>query len=194
MSPGALEAGESVGFTQDRFNNPTGAIIMNPGFYILPPGFYFNNSYSFLIWAKVLNFLPWSCIMDCGSGPGSDNILIVLSRTNAYSQIPYTQMFRGSISQNLVSAVNKLPTNTWFHLAVVYDGRNSMMYVNGNLVANATSNGPMSVIRTKCYIGRSSWHFLHGDPDVYACFDDLMIYNRALSSNEVRYCMNSSFY
>lgn len=74
--------------------------------------------------------------MDCGSGPGSENILIVLSRTNAYNQIPYTQMFRGSIPQNLVSAVNKLPTNTWFHLTVVYDGRNSMMYINENFFSS----------------------------------------------------------
>ena len=68
-----------------------------------------------------------------------------------------------------------------------------MMYVNGNLEANVTSDSPLSIIRSKCYIGRSNYHFSSGDPDASACFDDLMLYNRSLNSDEIRDRMNYIF-
>ena len=194
MSPGTLDASESIGFTQDRFNNRNGAIYMNPGYYILPPGIYFNNRFSFLVWAKAFKLVLWSRFIDCGNGPKSDNIAIILSRNNTFDRIPCVQIYRGAVAQPIVTAVNKLPLNTWFHFAVVYDGQNLMIYVNGNLEANSTSSAPLAVNRTNCYIGRSNWHDSVGNSDAYACYDDIMIYNRALSTNEVQNCMNTFFY
>lgn len=188
MSPGALDAGESIGFTRDRFNTINGAIYMNPGYYTIPPGIYFNNSFSFLVWVKAFKFAPWSRIIDFGNGPAQDNIVVSLSYY--YNYTVYISIYRGSNLLNIVSEGTKLPKNTWFHLATVYDGQNLMMYVNGNLVANSTTGGPSGLLRTNCYIGRSNWHT---DSDAYACYDDLMIYNRALSLDEVQNCMNTSF-
>ena len=32
----------TIGFTNDRFNNPNAALYMNPGYYIIPGGLDFN--------------------------------------------------------------------------------------------------------------------------------------------------------
>lgn len=65
LSPGQLDASETVGFTQDRFNNTNGSIFMNPGYYTLPPGIYFGSQYSFLVWVKVIAFNNYSRVIDC---------------------------------------------------------------------------------------------------------------------------------
>lgn len=64
LSPGQLDASETVGFTQDRFNNTNGSIFMT-GYYTLPPGIYFGSQYSFLVWVKVIAFNNYSRVIDC---------------------------------------------------------------------------------------------------------------------------------
>ena len=186
MTAGSLSVNETIGFTNDRFNNPNGAIFMNPGYYMIPPGIYFNSSYSILIWVKLLAYASFSRVIDCGNGQYSNNIIICLSDSG---NLPYTQIIQGS-SFVTIKASNSFQLNTWFHLAVVYDGQNLMMYVNASLLfANGTSAGPLNVNRTLCYIGRSNW-YSNGDKDSYAYFDDMMFYNRALTTNEIQDRMN----
>jgi hypothetical protein len=98
MSTGQLDANEATGFTLDRFNNPNGAIYMNPGYYNIPSGLDFNTSFSFLVWVKVLAFNPYSRVIDCGNGPNADNIIITLSLNNQTPQIPYSQIVKGAVS------------------------------------------------------------------------------------------------
>ena len=193
MITGPLEANETIGFTKDRFKNPNGAIYMNPGYYMLPPGVYFSNSFSFLAWVKVFAFNPWSRVIDCGNGAPSDNFILSLSMSNQAK--PYTAILRGNTTtgQAQLPAINPQPINTWFHLASVYDGQYLMLYINGDIVGNMTSNPLLSVNRTQCFIGRSNWHFATGDLDSNACFDDLMLFNRSLSSAEIKDRMNTLF-
>ena len=185
MTEGTLGAGESVGFVQDRLSNINGAIFTNPGYYALPPGIYFYTRFSFLTWIKVFEFTDWSRIIDCGNAQ-TDNILISLSYVDY--EIPYAQIYENNAGQALVMPTTNLTAYklTWFHMATVYDGTYLMMYVNGNLVANSTSNPPNAVERNECYIGKSNY----GDPDASACFDDVMIFNRALTTSEIQSCMN----
>ena len=191
LTTGPLDAGETIGFAQDRFNNPNGAIYTNPGYYVISGGLDFNFTFSFLVWVKAFNFASWSRVLDCGNGPNSNNIIIGLSNGNPNK--PYTEIYLAYSQGGMVLAANSLQTNTWFHLAVVYDGQRILMYVNGTIVANSTKSGPQILKRTKCYIGRSNFHFSNGDPDASACFDDLMLYSRALTPVEINNCMNTNF-
>lgn len=188
MTTGPLDANETIGFTLDRFNNPNGAIYMNPGYYVLPPSVYFYSTFSFLVWVKVLVFNPWSRIIDCGNGPDADNIIVVISYDT--TQIPYTQIYQLANPQGLVNPPDPLTANTWYHLAVVYDGVNLKMYLNGVLSISLASGGPNIVQRSQCFIGRSNYHVSSGDSDASACFDDIMLFNRALSSDEILNLMN----
>ena len=191
MIPGSLDANETIGFTQDRFNNTNASIYMEPGYYMLPPGIYFNNnSFSFLAWVKILSISYFSRVIDCGNGPAMDNF--ILGFAFGYSSNPYTINYFKNTS--FVSSPDPQPLNTWFHLASVFDGQSLMLYVNGNLVASSISKAPLNVNRTRCYIGRSNWYNSTGggDPDANACFDDLMLYNRALTPYEIQDYMNYS--
>ena len=169
MTTGPLDAGETIGFSRDRFKNPNGAICMNPGYYILPTAIYFTNSFSFLAWVKVFAFNSWSRVIDCGNGAPSDNFVLSLSYSNQAK--PYTSIIRGTSpsGQAEAKAINPQLINTWFHLASVYDGQYLMLYINGDIMGNMSSNPLLSVNRTRCFIGRSNWYFTTGDPDSNAC-------------------------
>ena len=187
-----LNVYDMIGYDLDRFQNPNGAIYMNPGFYSLPPGFYFDTSFSFLVWIKVLNFTNWGRIIDFGNFY-SDNI--ILSYSFSDSHIPYIQIFRDfdyNDNFDVLLGIDTISDSIWTHLAVVYDGnrQNLTLFVNGNRVSSITSSGPNIIRREKCYIGRS---YNSDDPYSSAVFDDLMLFNRALSIDEVKHCMNFSF-
>ena len=176
----------------DRFNKPNGAIYINPGFYSLPPGFYFDTSFSFLVWIKVLNFTNWGRIIDLGNFY-SDNI--ILSYSFSDSHIPYIQIFRDfdyNDNFDVLLGIDTVSDNIWTHLEVVYDDnrKNLTLFVNGNRVSSITSSGPNIIRREKCYIGRS---YNSDDPYSSVCVDDLMLFNRALSIDEVKHRMNFSF-
>ena len=122
---------------------------MNPGYYIIPGGIDFNFTFSFLVWFKAFNFAPWSRILDCGKDKASDNIIVALSNSNPYK--PYAEIYQGSSLSGTIISSDNLPTNNWFHLAIVYNGQRLLMYVNGTIVANSAMNGPNILNRTKCY-------------------------------------------
>ena len=190
MTTGPLDANEAIGFSLDRFNNSNGSIYMNPGYYILPPGIYFYTSFSFLVWVKVLSYVTFARLIDCGNGAPSDNVLISIADNTNFTR-PYMKIFRNDTQTGFVLSPNALSNTTWTHLAFVYDGQNLMMYVNAQLVGNTIPSAPPTVIeRQKCYLGRSNWA---GVADGSACLDDLMIYNRSLTANEVQILMNYSF-
>ncbi|RYD22506.1 MAG: hypothetical protein EOP88_07790, partial [Verrucomicrobiaceae bacterium] len=76
-----------------------------------------------------------------------------------------------------------MPTATWTHVAVTFNGDTATLYVNGVPVAATT--GPMVApvfSQPFCYLGRSMWN---GDAYFNGRIDDFRIYNHALSGSEV---------
>lgn len=188
---GPLDVNETIGFAQDRFNNTNGSIYMNPGYYIISGGLDLNFTFSFLVWVKALKFVSWQWVFDCANDQGSEKIVLGIS--GATPNKPLAAIYNGTVSGGSIYPVQTLQLNTWFHLAVVYDGKQFMMYLDGILVANSTRIGPNILKRTSCYVGRSNGHFVNGNPDTSACFDDLMLYSRALTTDEIRNVMNTYF-
>ena len=83
--------------------------------------------------------------------------------------------------------------NQWEHIAVTYLNDTAKLYVNGNLVATtATVNTTFSINQnTNLEIGRDPW----GNIEYHnGKLDDYLIYNRALSTNEIQqlYSLGSS--
>jgi hypothetical protein len=75
----------------------------------------------------------------------------------------------------------KLPTGEWTHLALTFDGEHLRLYVNGNLVDTTAANGPQA----------SKGPLKFGCAEVYGQdfegkLDEVRIYDRALSGEEVR--------
>jgi len=188
MSPGTnMEPGGSVGFGPDRFSNPYGAIYLNIGYYTVPPGVYFSGDFTILAWVKEVSYQGGARLLDFGNGLDSDNVIAAICDMD--SEMPRPRIFVGidynSASDYFPSAVLQL--NEWYHLAYVLNGTNMTMYINGENVGSQDSLIPAYIVRSSSFIGRSNWY--PGDQDANAYLDEIKIYNRALSPDEVAYDM-----
>lgn len=75
-----------------------------------------------------------------------------------------------------------LSLNTWQHLAFTLNGNNSVIYLNGQIIAESSSMlKPKAIVRANCYFGRSNWN----DAMANASFDEIKFFNRALSKQEI---------
>lgn len=85
------------------------------------------------------------------------------------------------------SAVALAAANTWYHLVGTYDRTNLRLYING--AANGTPVGATSNIYSGTATNRISWD--SGSTYLNGLIDDVRIYNRALSSQEISNLYNS---
>ena len=72
--------------------------------------------------------------------------------------------------------------NTWHHFTGVHDGTNARIYVDGVLDVEVASTGQINISTFELWIGTNSQNtgrLLHG------LLDDVQIYNRALSEEEI---------
>jgi hypothetical protein len=73
-------------------------------------------------------------------------------------------------------------SNTWYHVAMTYDGSSLKLYVNGKLDGSAAVSGPVLTSDQPLVIGGESpgpWNF-------QGLIDEVSLYDRALSETEVR--------
>lgn len=89
-----------------------------------------------------------------------------------------------------VISTNPLPLNQWVHIAGVYNGTQLILYING-LINNSTSfTGTMNVTGSPLRIGARASNERRWRGDI----DDVLLYNRALTSVEVLEVYNKGFY
>lgn len=178
---GTLSGGTS--YTTDRFGNAIGAIQLNGtnGHVVCPSGVYFDGGpFTVSAWVNPVAFNNWSRVYDFGRGQTNDNILGVISQgTNGKVA---AENYSGNTTGR-IDAQTGMVLNSWNHFLVQYDGVQLSVYVNGNLVATGSTNVPRLVTRTNCFIGRSNWA---SDAFANAAFDDFMIFNRALTTDEIK--------
>ena len=75
--------------------------------------------------------------------------------------------------------------NTWYHIVGVYDGIAMKLYVNGVLSNSQPMTGPIKTNNAPLRIGKQFWwgsNYSYWD----GLIDELKIYNRALSADEVQ--------
>jgi hypothetical protein len=89
--------------------------------------------------------------------------------------------------------------NKWHHLACVFSFPNYFIYIDGNLATvpgSKTTHSSFSlanVVRSSNFIGRSNWYSSNNaDADADADLDDLKIFNRALSQQDIQWEMNNN--
>lgn len=68
----------------------------------------------------------------------------------------------------------------WHHLVGIVDGKKKYIYADGKLAKEDDYNGPMQANSTEHEIGKA------GDGGFVGLIDEVVIYNRALSANEVK--------
>jgi hypothetical protein len=179
--------GANVTLRPDRFDQPQSALYLNNGYCTVPPGVYFNGTpFTIMAWIKKIETNPQSRLLDFANGPSSDNVALSISNYEGDNggTSPYLSIYQGNTAGSVIANYT-FTLGVWTHLASVFNGSQGFIYVNGTLHGNHTMSIPNNVQRQNCFIGRSNWHATYADPDANAFFDDIKIYNRALSSEEI---------
>jgi hypothetical protein len=140
----------------------------------------FSNGISITGYVKWNKFNSWSRIIDMGTGPIADNILIANNGTS--SNLTFS-IYKGSAVTNLNSQTN-LNLNQWYYIAFTVSATGeAKIYVDGVLDKTATGfNLPNTLVRTKQYLGKSNWS---SDAYFNGYIDNVSIWNKTLSQAEV---------
>ncbi len=190
-----LYDGVNVSFTNDRFGRSGSAISLLNGYYKVPSGVYFSGTeFTIMVWLKVRNFNPWARIIDFGNGPHSNNVQF--SMTDSTGGYPFYTINSNTETLSIRTTL-KIELNKWVHLASVFSQPNGFIYIDG--VSYTTTlfqytAGPANILRTSNFVGRSNWWSPGADADANADFDELKIFNRALSQQEIKDEMNNNIF
>jgi hypothetical protein len=178
---GTLQGGGTA--TVDRFGASASAIALSNGQQSCsipaPVSGTFTNAMSYCFWYKELSF-PSIDYQTLGDINGKTLLLQPNSAVISAAGEVY----------GVVGSNSGLFQNGWKHIAVVYDNRTILIYVNG-LIANSTSNNTQpSQIQ---YLNIASQ--LGGNVSGYpfsGSVDDFGLWNRALTQNEVSNLYNNA--
>ena len=174
-------------YVTNRFNVPNSAIYLNYQYLKIPPGIYFNSTFTITIWLNKQSYnLPSNLSTIINFQYNNYEIY-----NNIYFKINSYQTFFGIdlINYNNIignSQIYSLPIqlfkkNEWYQLAITID-LNSIghIYLNGIEITNGTLLQPPSFdyfYTDNNYIGD-----LFNTNDIYS---DLKIYNDCLNSTEI---------
>jgi hypothetical protein len=97
-------------------------------------------------------------------------------------------IYDGTSWEPRVISNTTLSPETWYHVAITYDGSDLKVYINGELDGIQARTGPIYSTTSSLSIG--SWsgmqNYFNGT------IDDVKIYNRALSADEIKIDMTGS--
>ncbi len=127
------------------------------------------------IWARRTGETRYQQLVDAGSGWGDDNqgYRLLLH----YCGARFMQEAGGDAC-NLDGG--DLVASQWYHVAVVYDGARAALYVNGRNAREVGDSGPITYDGLKTFrVGCG------GNGGIIGDVDDLAIYDRALSADEI---------
>ncbi|MFA6897000.1 MAG: LamG domain-containing protein [Patescibacteria group bacterium] len=141
----------------------------------------------------ALTISTWIKIDDYSAGEA-----IVVSKYNSYGLDirPKTGMVHfdlweaGEIRRWNYTGENRLPTSGWIHIVATYADNVAKIYINGvpeNIVDQ--TNGALNVATNNLYIGEAI-DGVSGAIPFPGSIDDVRIYNRALSDDEIRQLYN----
>jgi hypothetical protein len=80
-----------------------------------------------------------------------------------------------------------LQEDTWYHLALTFDGSNAVIYLDGEEDGRATKKGDITISTSDFFIGAelSGQALDTGWPAWHGMLDEFYFYNRALTKEEI---------
>jgi len=177
-----------VQFVEDRFGNECRAVLFDgyTGYLTVPHrrSLNLNSNFTITAWTKIpygltLQGLQWLTLVCKGEHPEetdfSPAFRAQLTSATASVNTASTKSI-GSIRQGF-------PTGQWFHVAIVYDGDEMLIYQDGRETARFALRDPIYTNNEPLNIGRD----IPGNVEYFEGYmDDLRLFNQALSSNEVQ--------
>jgi len=131
-------------------------------------------------WVKWRGGNAWQRIFDFGQ---DTQRFFFLCPSTGYGTLQCAITAQSSNYTQVIEAP-ALPLNTWTHVAVVLDGRQGILYTNGQVAAvnNSVNLLPSDVGATKNYFGKSQFS---ADAYFNGQMDSIKINSRALSPTEI---------
>ncbi len=99
-----------------------------------------------------------------------------------HNNLPRFTIWSGGESTPVVLGTTALQVGKWYHIVGTYDGSYLRMYVNGVLEGTTARSGAITTNNIDLYIGSKSGT----SQFINATLDDVMIYNRSLSAQEIQ--------
>ena len=184
-----LYNGKKAGLTTDRFGRPLSALNLNRGYYQIPPGNYFpTGQFTITAWIKSRNFGYYPSVVTFANGYNFDTISFGFR-----DSIPIYSHFAIFNDNNLIAShpiSSNILLGGWTYLTITFDKNlNIRIYVDANLADSSSSTQPLkNTTRVLNYVGRGDNY--PTQPDIDAIIDELKIFNRALSQQEIQNEMN----
>lgn len=170
------------GWTNGITNNGYQLMGLTSSFMQLPAGFISSlDDFTISIWVKPEALASWTRVWDFGRGTDY-NMFLAASAEGDNNSFRFAIKAGGDEEQINTSQV--LEVGEWSHLTVTRSGNLGVMYLNGEEVGRNTNMTlfPSDLGFTdQNYIGKSQWP----DPGLNGTVDELKIYSRALSQEEV---------
>lgn len=134
------------------------------------------------LWVKPTHALTWARVFDFGNDPTR---YLYLAAGNATGVPRFAITISGAGGEQGINATAPLPVGAWSHLAVTIAGTTGTLYVNGVAVGTNTAmtlNPAVLGSLVNNWLGRSNYA---GDPIFAGAFDEVNIFSRALSADEI---------
>jgi hypothetical protein len=163
---------------RDRFGTANGAMAsFEPleEYWEAPAGVYFSGDFSITAWVKLTSASPVIVLASANSESGYEVELYVAADS---------VMLRVTAESSTASVCNspvQVPSGVWVQVATVASGSTAMNYMNGQLISTCGAMTVPSVMRSWAYMGFSGDEF----NAKIICLDEIKIYNRALSAQEI---------
>ena len=176
-----LYNGTNASLTYDRFGYDNSALRLNLGYYSVPAGIYFNGSFTTSVWVNAKSFNRHARVFDFSvNGPFTDNIIFGLFY--GASAKTFSEIYYGASFSSILYCNTSIVLNEWIHLAVAFEGSLAKIYFNGIFCSSSSQYQPKNIPRLVNYIGKSTWA---SDDLANAVYDELRIYDRVLTQNEI---------
>ena len=161
-----------------------GSVRLGGGYLRIPSGDYFENSqFTIAFWVRPsAENAKNARILEFGNGKLSKNIILTINYNSGDNYYPGFYILNDATNKIEIHSDTELYYASWSFLVVTCTSTDINMFINGELVATQSLTfAPVTGTRTANYVGSSSW----GQILTKLHLDDLRIYNRALSQEEI---------
>jgi hypothetical protein len=150
------------------------------------PALRFTKSDSFTIcsWVNPASTGDIVCKMQAGSQHGLFTYEMQWSATGQYFDLQFCNS--GNYYKYIYTPNGSAPPGSWYHVACVYQNKNAMIYLNGELAGSGYFNSdPSGAANNSLAMGVRAYDDIKFDY-LNGTLDDIRIYNRALTAEEIK--------